>query len=221
MAGILSDEGQVAMPYYEVPLLPMTRKNAKGLGRVIRDFNRAKVSIVRWPQKGWRPVERGNEGGVVDGSFTTSWQGDFLVGCSDNFEVDNFETHFVVGCSVDPAHANRTKATGPRDRVLVEMINYHPDGGQVFFSKNRRPFILLLAPPGDDVAPEDCVALRSDGDVGFHIDPGVWHQAPITLASEDVFFNKQGRVHGEVTCFFPAERGLYLYVPLKSITTGK
>jgi len=198
--------------------LPMTPENAKDLGHVIHNFDRAEVSIVHWPQKGWRQVTRGNEGGMVEGSFISSWQGDFLVGCSDNFAVDNFETTYILGWSVDPSHADRSKATGPRDRVFVELINYHPDGGQIFFSKNRRPFVLLLAPPGDDISPKDCVVLQSDGIVGFHIDPGVWHQAPFTLCGEDVFLNKQGRVHGVVECFFPEEQNTYLSVPLPPIT---
>ena len=80
--------------------------------------------------------------------------------------------------------------------------------------RRRRTSLLLLAPPGNDVRPADCIALHSDGSVVFHIDPGIWHQAPFTLAEEDVFENKQGRVHGVVECIIPEEQGLYLSVPL-------
>ena len=196
----------------------MTPKNAIGLGRVIDDFDAADVTIVAWPQQGWRPVTRGNEGGITQGAFKVRWQGEVLTGLSDSFEVDNFHTEYVLGWSQDPAEADPQAVNPRRSQVLVSLVNYHPDGGQVFASRHRRPFLLLLAPPGDDLRPEDCVALHSDGSAGFHIDPGVWHQAPLTLAEEDVFDNKQGRVHAVVECYFPEEQGLYLSVPLPSQT---
>ena len=203
------------MRIHPVPVKPMTPENAHGLGKVIDDFAAAEVAIARWPQPGWRTVKRGNEGGITQGTFRAAWRGDVLFGLSDSFEVDDFHTEYVLGWSRDPAEADPQAIEPPRDQILVGLINYHPDGGQVFASRHRRPFLLLLAPPGDDVAPEDCVALHSDGSVGFHIDPGVWHQAPFTLAGDDVFDNKQGRVHAVVECVFPEEQGLYLSVPLR------
>jgi hypothetical protein len=38
-----------------------------------------------------------------------------------------------------------------RTHVLVREANYHPDGGQVFFPRDKDPFIALLALPGDDI----------------------------------------------------------------------
>jgi hypothetical protein len=202
------------MRIHQVPVKPMTPENARGLGRVIDDFEAAEVTIVPWPQQGWRAVSSGDEGGITRGAFKSAWRGELLMGVSDNFEVDNFHTEYILGWSRDPAEADPRAIAPAREQILVSLINYHPDGGQVFASRHRRPFLLLLAPPGDDVRAADCVALHSDGSVGFHIDPGVWHQAPFTLAEEDVFENKQGRVHGVVECIFPEEQGLYLSVPL-------
>ncbi len=200
--------------FHRVPVKPMTLANARGLGRVIDDFDAAEVAIVAWPQTGWRPVTRGKEGGITQGAFKAAWRGEVLIGVSDSFETDDFHTEYVLGWSQNPAVADPDAVAPARDRILVSLINYHPDGGQVFASRHRRPFLLLLAPPSDDVKPEDCVALHSDGSVGFHIDPGVWHQAPFTLAQDDVFENKQGRVHAVVECLFPEEQGLYLSVQL-------
>ena len=207
------------MKIHSVPVKPMTPENARGLGRVIDDFAAAEVAIVRWPQLGWRQVKRGDEGGITQGAFKVAWRGELLMGLSDSFEVDNFHTEYVLGWSRDPAEADPLAVEPQRQRILVSLMNYHPDGGQVFASRHRRPFLLLLAPPGDDLTPEDCVALRSDGSVGFHIDPGVWHQAPFTLADEDVFDNKQGRVHAVVECDFPEETGVFLSVPLRAVAT--
>jgi hypothetical protein len=192
----------------------MTPANARGLGWVVDAFVAAEVAIVAWPQAGWRPVTRGKEGGITQGAFKSAWRGELLIGLSDSFEVDDFHTEYVLGWSRDPAVADPDAVAPAREQILVSLINYHPDGGQVFASRHRRPFLLLLAPPGDGVKAEDCVALHSDGSVGFHIDPGVWHQAPFTLAQEDVFENKQGRVHAVVECLFPEEQGLYLSVQL-------
>ena len=202
------------MKLHQVPVKPMTPANARGLGRVVDDFDAAEVAIVAWPQAGWRPVTRGKEGGITQGAFKAAWRGELLIGLSDSFEVDDFHTEYVLGWSRDPAVADPDAVAPAREQILVSLINYHPDGGQVFASRHRRPFLLLLAPPSDDLRPEDCVALHSDGSVGFHIDPGVWHQAPFTLAQEDVFENKQGRVHAVVECLFPEEQGLYLSVQL-------
>ena len=204
------------MKIHPAPVKPMTPENAVGLGRVIDDFEAAEVAIVRWPQAGWRAVKRGDEGGITQGAFKAAWRGELLMGLSDSFEVDNFHTEYTLGWSRDPAEADPHAIDPRRERILVSLMNYHPDGGQVFASRHRRPFLLLLAPPGDDVKPKDCVALRSDGSLGFHIDPGVWHQAPFTLAAEDVFDNKQGRVHAVVECVFPEEAGVYLSVPLQA-----
>ena len=202
------------MKLHQVPVKPMTPANARGLGRVVDDFDAEDVAIVAWPQAGWRPVIRGKEGGITQGAFETAWRGELLIGLSDSFEVDDFHSEYVLGWSRDPAVADQDAVAPAREQILVSLINYHPDSGQVFASRHRRPFLLLLAPPSDDVKPEDCVALHSDGSVGFHIDPGVWHQAPFTLAQEDVFENKQGRVHAVVECLFPEEQGLYLSVQL-------
>jgi hypothetical protein len=43
------------------------------------------------------------------------------------------------------------------------MQNYHPDGGQVFFPLDHRPFCIPLALPGDDITPEKFVCFRIDG----------------------------------------------------------
>ena len=44
-----------------------------------------------------------------------------------------------------------------RSRYLLWHCNYHPDGGQLFFPLEKRPFVVPLALPGDDVQPKDFV----------------------------------------------------------------
>lgn len=193
---------------FDVPVLPLTPDNAAGLGHIVSDFKEAEVEIVRWPASGWRSVTEGRGGGVTEGSFDMSWHGDILTGNNKGVERS-----YILGWSRDPEVASPTAKNPERTRVLTREANYHPDGGQVFFSRNRTPFVLLLAKPGDDVRPDDFVALHCNGSLGFHIDPGTWHQAPFTLGTADSFDNKQGRVHACVVCDFVEEFGGYLSVP--------
>ena len=139
------------MKLHQVPVKPMTPANARGLGRVIDDFDTAEVAIVAWPQAGWRPVTRGKEGGITQGAFKAAWRGEVLIGVSDSFETDDFHTEYVLGWSQDPAVADPDAVAPAREQILVSLINYHPDGGQVFASRHRRPFLLLLAPPSDEI----------------------------------------------------------------------
>jgi hypothetical protein len=49
-----------------------------------------------------------------------------------------------------------------RNRLLVDEVNYHDDGGQAFIAPGI-PTVFLLAPPGDDITPDKFVAIYSDG----------------------------------------------------------
>ena len=99
------------MKLHQVPVKPMTPANARGLGRVVDDFDAEDVAIVAWPQAGWRPVIRGKEGGITQGAFETAWRGELLIGLSDSFEVDDFHSEYVLGWSRDPAVETRGSGT--------------------------------------------------------------------------------------------------------------
>jgi hypothetical protein len=43
------------------------------------------------------------------------------------------------------------------------------DGGQVFFPRDKDPFIALLALPGDDIKPENFVAFYSTHCAGTRV----------------------------------------------------
>jgi len=103
--------------------------------------------------------------------------------------------HYLTGWFADPATASTTRAALDCSRLYTHEANYHPDGGQIFAPQNHAPFVELLAPPGDDVKPEDFVAFYCNGSFGIHIDPSVWHQPVFPLQERACFDNKQGRVH--------------------------
>jgi ureidoglycolate lyase len=197
---------------HPVKLVVATAETLRGYGRMVPDFATATVTIVTWPQPGWRPIVAGtgNEGGIVEDSFEMVRRG----------EVQHAVNHavgrsYITGWFADPAIPVETRAASDISRVLTHEANYHPDGGQIFFPRDGAPFVALLAKPGDDVTPDDFVAFHCDGSFGIHIDPGVWHQPVFPVGERARFDDKQGRVHACIAIDFVSEFGCYLEVPLR------
>ncbi len=202
-----------SLPLVEVPLIEATDDSLQGYGCLVDDPDAFDIEIVRWPAQGWRPVDEdsGDEGGVVEGVFSCRWQGDVLRGTNGAVNGD-----YVLGWRCDPQTASAEQATGPREQVLLWHLNYHPDGGQLFFPIDNKPFVVPAALPGDDIKPEDVVAFWCDGSRGLYIHPGIWHEGVFPVKDDQRFRDRQGRVHARVSCDFGAEFGVYLSVPLPS-----
>jgi len=152
---------------------------------------------------------------VVEGDFVVHWVKDDLL-CINR-------TVSAVDSLVIPSGRLSTEAS--RDFVLARLANSHPDGGQVFFPPpGGRPYVMLMAPSnvGDDVRPEHFRAFYFDGDEGFQIAPGTWHnppyfKPPLVRGVEDVrmvFRNKQSSVFACVWVDTFEEFGVYLKFPL-------
>jgi ureidoglycolate lyase len=171
------------------------------------------VDLVPWPTSGRRPLDPGTGvgGGITSGPFRMRWRGDVLY--ADNHAVGG---HYVTGWACLPEDASEERSTVPRTRVLTCEANYHPDGGQVFFPRDRVPFVALLALPGDEVRPGDFVAFYFCGDAGLHVNAGVWHQPVYPLRDEAEFDDKQSAVHACVSIDFVREHGCVLSVPLRA-----
>jgi len=200
------------MPLFEIPLVEATADTFKGYGTLVTDPATHQVEIVQWPQPGWRPVDpgTGDEGGYAEGSFNFRWQGDVLF--AENQAVKD---QYLLGWSTQPGSASTTEQTVVRDKLIIWHANYHPDGGQLFYPTDGKPFVAALALPGDDVKLEDWVAFYCDGSFGICIHPNIWHEAIAPLADEGSFYDKQGRVHGRISCDFASEFGHFLSVPLR------
>ena len=200
-----------SLPLHDVPLIEATEGSVKGYGRLVDGPDACEIEIVQWPAQGWRPVDdgTGDEGGTVEGTFSADWRGDVLKGRND--AVDG---NYVLGWSCDPQQASTERATVERRQVLLWHLNYHPDGGQLFFPLDRAPFVVPVALPGDDLKPDDVVALWCDGNRGLYIHPGIWHEGVFPVADSQRFHNRQGRVHARVSCDIGEEFGVYLAVPL-------
>ena len=197
----------------EVPLIEATDESVRDYGCMVDDPHSFQIEIVRWPAQGWRPVDEdsGDEGGIAEGVFTALWQGDVLMGRN---QAVNGE--YVLGWSRDPQQASDSQQTCPRQQVLLWHMNYHPDGGQLFFPLDPLPFVVPVALPGDDLTPERIIAFRCDGHRGLYIHPNIWHEGVFPLADQQRFLDRQGRVHARVSCDFGTEFGVYVSAPLGS-----
>ena len=180
-----------------------TPESLKGYGYLFDDPKDVKVEIVRWPAQGTRPVDEdtGDEAGTTEGVFVSEWQGDILYG--RNEAVGG---HYVLAYALAPEQA-RTDHQRPPAQMWLWHANYHPDGGQMFFPLDARPFYVPLALPGDDIAPERFVCFKFDGTRGLYIHPNIWHEGVFTLSGKQRFFDRQGAVHARVSVDFAREFG--------------
>ncbi len=200
-----------SLDLHPVPLIEATDESVKGYGQLVDDPKGFDIEIVRWPAPGWRPVDEGtgDEGGYVEGIFHGNWTGDVLYGSNEAVSG-----HYVLGWSTDPQSASVDRQTVPRDKVLLWHMNYHPDGGQLFFPLDKQPFVVPVALPGDDLTPDQVVALWCDGSRGLYIHPSIWHEGIFPVEDNQRFLDRQGRVHARVSCDIGREFGVYLSVPL-------
>ncbi len=202
-----------SLPWHGVPLIRATDESVKEYGCLVDDPDNFNIEIVRWPAAGWRPIDEGtgDEGGFVEGVFHGNWQGDVLYGTNEAVNGN-----YVLGWSTNPQKASSTKQTAPRDQVLLWHMNYHPDGGQLFFPLDNKPFIVPVALSGDDLKPEHVVAFWCDGAKGLYIHPNIWHEGIFPVEDNQRFLDRQGRVHARVSCDIGQEFGIYLACPLRA-----
>ncbi len=195
-----------------LPVVDATVESLEGYGVLIASPDEVAVEIVRWPAQGWRPVDldSGDEAGTTEGIFVGKWQGDILYG--SNAAVGG---EYILGYATEPNTADTDHDRAPAC-VMLWHANYHPDGGQLFFPLDNRPYYLPLALPGDDVNPSDFVCFRFRGDQGCCIHPNIWHEGVFPMSGTQRFFVRQGRVHARVSVDFAREFHCLLHVAIQS-----
>jgi ureidoglycolate lyase/seryl-tRNA synthetase len=198
------------LPWRDVPLIVADESTVAEYGRLVDDPDDCPIEIVQWPAQGWRPVDAGtgDEAGTVEGTFRSEWRGEVLYGSNDAVGG-----HYVLGWSTDPGDARETADSDP-ERLLMWHMNYHPDGGQMFYPLDGKPYVVPLSLPGDDLTPDEVVALWCDGSRGLYIHPGIWHDGVFATSGSQSFRDRQGRVHARISCNFAREFGVFLSVPL-------
>lgn len=71
--------------------------------------------------------------------------------------------------------------------LTITMLERHPLGSQGFMPLLGRPFLIVVAPPGDAPTTENVRAFRSDGRQGVNYHRGVWHHPVLALEPDDRF----------------------------------
>ncbi len=210
VADYLNPDLPAGLARVPMPVIDATPAALEGYGFLVDDPANCAIEIVRWPAQGSRPVDpdTGDEGGTTEGTFISEWQGDILFGRNDAVGG-----HYILAFAEDPELADPGHARDPR-RILLWHANYHPDGGQLFFPLDRKPFLVPLALPGDDVEPAKFVCFRFDGSRGLYIHPGIWHEGVFATRGTQRFFDQQGAVHARVSVDFAREFGCLLEAPI-------
>ena len=200
----------------EIPLIEATNQNLKGYGYLVNDFDKCEIEIVTWPKQGWRNIEEGtgNEGGTTEGPFETWWENNILYGRNNAVEHKSEydkDGKYLLGYSSDPDDSSNHLTTEDPKQIYIWHVNYHPDGGQLFFPKDNKPFISPLALPGDDIQPDNFKAFYFDGSQGLYIHPNIWHEGVFPTKGRATFKGKQGKVHARVSIDLLKEFKSYLY----------
>jgi hypothetical protein len=154
-------------------------------------------------------LDSGNEGGITEGVFSSEWKGDILYG--RNEAVGG---HYILGYATDPDRSSEKHEAAP-EKILMWHANYHPDGGQMFFPLENRPFLVPVALPGDDVRPEDFICFLCSGHQGLYIHANIWHEGVFAISGKQRFLDRQGAVHARVSVDFVKEFQCLLEIPLK------
>ena len=200
----------------EIPLIEATNQNLKGYGYLVDDFDQCEIEIVTWPKQGWRNIEEGtgNEGGTTEGPFETWWEKNILYGRNNAVEHKSEydkDGRYLLGYSYDPDDSSNNFITEEPEQIYIWHVNYHPDGGQLFFPNDNKPFISPLALPGDNIKPKNFKAFYFDGSQGLYIHPNIWHEGVFPIKGSSIFKGKQGKVHARVSIDILKEFNTYIY----------
>ncbi len=69
----------------------------------------------------------------------------------------------------------------------VTAMERHPLSSQLFMPLDKRPFLILVAPPGESPRLSSLAAFISDGSQGVNYYPGTWHHPLLALEQTSDF----------------------------------
>ena len=200
----------------EIPLIEATNKSLEGYGYLVDNFDKCEIEIVTWPKQGSRNIEEGtgNEGGTTEGPFETWWEKNILYGKNNAVEHKSEydkEGKYLLGYSSVPEDSKKKIITKDPKQIYIWHVNYHPDGGQLIFPEDNKPFISPLALPGDDIQLNNFKAFYFQGSQGLYIHPNIWHEGVFPTKGRATFKGKQGKVHARVSIDLLKEFKSYIY----------
>lgn len=71
--------------------------------------------------------------------------------------------------------------------LVVDGLERHPLGSQAFIPMHGERFLIVVAPPGDDIDPQGVRAFITDGHQGINYRAGTWHAVHSVLDREGEF----------------------------------
>ena len=115
-------------------------------------------------------------------------------GGAQHFEINNGSTtrfHDLarVDVAAEDGHAlvNIFRARPLPMPLTIAMVEKHPLGSQAFVPLDAAPFLVVVAPPGETVAPAALRAFLARAGQGVNYARGVWHHPVIALGRETDF----------------------------------
>lgn len=92
--------------------------------------------------------------------------------------------------------------------LTVRMLERHPLSSQLFMPLHGEPFLIVVAPAGDQLDPASIRAFVSNGSQGVNYRRGTWHHPVIALRdpSEFLVVDRAGPGSNCDEFFFQAER---------------
>ena len=69
----------------------------------------------------------------------------------------------------------------------LTFLERHPQGSQAFMPLHQERFIVVVAPPGEQINPDDVCAFVTDGRQGVNYRAGTWHAIQSVLEREGEF----------------------------------
>lgn len=83
---------------------------------------------------------------------------------------------------------NIFECTRPADApVPVDLVERHPLGSQAFIPLGEAMMCVVVAPPGDEVAPSDLRAFVTHGGQGVNYHRGTWHMPLVAFQAGQRF----------------------------------
>jgi ureidoglycolate lyase len=71
--------------------------------------------------------------------------------------------------------------------IEIKMVERHPLGSQAFIPLQNKPYLIVVAPVGDNVGPEDLHAFIADGTQGVNYKRDLWHHPLLVLEDNHNF----------------------------------
>ena len=69
----------------------------------------------------------------------------------------------------------------------LDFLERHPQGRQAFMPLHGERFVVVVAPPGDSIDPDEVRAFVTDGRQGVNYRAGTWHAIQSVLEREGEF----------------------------------